>query len=209
GRWLLIIPPTLSTPGSGHELSKLQIWRWSTQNRTYESAGEELEIQRLRGSRIINFWSPESDQVVLINVRGTNETKCAFFEVEGNSFQERVDRSRQLTDAKIVALDFASSHSGIAAVCLEPPSPARNVSLFKFNEGYFEVVPMNGKVSIRLSEGFLPNAIAFGPGNDEITLTSWNSVRILNIPDGKVTAIPPPTFRDQFMRLVVGPGDSA
>ena len=68
---------------------------------------------------------------------------------------------------------------------------------------------MNGKDSIRLSEGFLPNGIAFGPGDDEITLTSWNSVRILNIRDGKVTPIPPPTFRDQFMRLVVGPGDYA
>ena len=68
---------------------------------------------------------------------------------------------------------------------------------------------LNGKDSIRLSEGFLPNGIAFGPGDDELTLTSWNSVRILNIRDGKVTPIPPPTFRDQFMRMVVGPGDSA
>src|SRR5439155_15366283 len=49
----------------------------------------------------------------------------------------------------------------------------------------------------------------FGPGNDEITLTSWNSVRILDFRDGKVTPISPPTFRDQFMRLVVGPGDFA
>ena len=68
---------------------------------------------------------------------------------------------------------------------------------------------MNGKDSIRLSEGFQPNGIAFGPGNDELTLTSWNGIRILNIRDGKVTPIPPPTFRDQFMRLVVGPGDFA
>ena len=28
----------------------------------------------------------------------------------------------------------------------------------------------------------------------------WNSVRILDLRDGKVTPIPPPTFRDQFMR---------
>jgi hypothetical protein len=34
-------------------------------------------------------------------------------------------------------------------------------------------------------------------------------VRTLNLRDGKVTPIPPPTFRDQFMRLVVGPGDYA
>jgi hypothetical protein len=58
-----------------------------------------------------------------------------------------------------------------------------------------------------LSDGFLPNGISFGPGNNEITLTSWNSVRTLNLLDGKVTPIPPPTFRDQFMRVFVGPGD--
>jgi len=48
-----------------------------------------------------------------------------------------------------------------------------------------------------------------GPSNDEITLTSWNSVRILNLLDGKVTPLHPPTFRDQSMRLVVGPGNVA
>jgi len=94
-------------------------------------------------------------------------------------------------------------------VSLEPAGPLRKVTLFSFSEEYLQVIPVNGKDSILLSEGFLPNGIAFGPGNDEITLTSWNSVRIINIRDGKVTPVPPPTFRDQFMRLVVGPGDFA
>jgi Novel STAND NTPase 1 len=229
GRWLLIIPPTLasaanvepvapsppqqragggSTPGSGLELSKLQIWRWSMQNRTYEPK-EDLEIQRLRGSRINFAWSNESDRLVIVNARGTNEAECAFFQVEG-TFRELVDRSRRLTDMKIVALAFAPYHSGIAAVSVDPEAPAlRKVTLFSFSGEYLQVFPVNGKDSIHLSEGFLPNGIAFGPGNDEITLTSGNSVRILNIRDGKVTPIPPPTFRDQFMRLVVGPGDFA
>ena len=111
---------------------------------------------------------------------------------------------------KIVALAFATYHSGIAAVSVDPDAPAlRKVTLFSFSGDYLQVIPMSGKDSIRLSEGFLPNGIAFGPGNDEITLTSWNSVRTLNLRDGKVTPIPPPTFRDQFMRLVVGPGDYA
>jgi hypothetical protein len=155
-------------------------------------------------------WSNESDRLVLINARGTNEAECAFFQVEG-TFRELVDRSRHLTDMKIVALAFAEYHSGMAAVSVDPKRPAlRKVTLFKFNEDYLEIIPVNGKEeSIRLSEGFLPNGIAFGPGDDEITLTSWNSVRILNILDGKVTPILPPTFRDQFMRLVVGPGDPA
>jgi len=110
---------------------------------------------------------------------------------------------------KIVALAFARYHSGIAAVSLEPTGPLRKVTLFSFSGEYLERFPVSGKDSILLSEGFLPDRIAFGPGNDEITLTSWNSVRILDLRDGKVTPIPPPTFRDQFMRLVVGPGDYA
>ena len=68
---------------------------------------------------------------------------------------------------------------------------------------------IHGKDSIRLSEGFQPNGVAFGPSNDQLTLTSWSGVRILDLRDGKLTPIPPPTFRDQFMRLVVGPGDYA
>ena len=230
GRWLLIIPPMLASaadgesavqgapsqgapaaPASaGHELCKIQIWLWSMQNRTYEPTGEDLEIQRLRGSRFNFAWSNESDRLVLVNARGTNEAECAFFQVEG-TFRELVDRSRRLTDMKIVALAFATYHSGIAAVSLEPAGPLRKVTLFSFSEDYLQVISVNGKDSILLPEGFLANGIAFGPGNDEITLTSWNSVRILNIRDGKVTAPPirPPTFRDQSVRLVVGPRDLA
>jgi hypothetical protein len=167
-----------------------------------------LEIQRLRGSRINFAWSNESDRLVLVNARGTNEAECAFFQVEG-TFRELVDKSKRLNDMKIVALAFATYHSGMAAVSLEPMGPLRRVTLFSFSEEFLQVFPVNGKASILLSDGFLPNGISFGPGNDQITLTSWNSVRILNIRDGKVTPIRPPTFRDQFMRLVVGPGDFA
>ena len=222
GRWLLIIPPTLASAtdgepsqgavppraSAGHELCKIQIWRWSMQNRTYESTGDDLEIQRLRNSRFNFAWSNESDRLVLVNARGTNEAECAFFQVEG-TFRELVDRSRRLNDMKVVALAFAKYHSGMAAVSLDPEASARRkVTLFSFTEDYLQVFAVNGKDSILLPDGFLANGISFGPGNDEITLTSWNSVRILNIRDGKVTAPPirPPTFRDQFMRLVVGPG---
>jgi hypothetical protein len=229
GRWLLIIPPTLafasdgesavqgpSPPGAlpahgsaGHESCKIQVWRWSLRNRTYESAGDDLEIQRLRGSRISFAWSIQSDRLVLVTARGTNEAECAFFQVEG-TFRELVNRSKQLTDRKIVALAFAEYHSGIAAVSLEPGGSLRNVTLFLFDEDYLQILPTyNGKASILLSEGFQPNGIAFGPGDNEITLTSWNSARILNLTDGKVTPIPPPTFRDQSIRIVFGPGDFA
>jgi hypothetical protein len=228
GRWLLIIPPTLapaaggdsaaqgpSPPGApparasvGYEPCKIQIWRWSMQNRTYESTGEDLEIQRLRGSRITFTWSDESDRLVLINARGTNEAECNFFQVEG-SFRELVDRSRQLTDTKIVALAFGLYQSGMAAVSLDPASSRRKVTLFSFAGDYRQLISINGKDSILLSDGFQPYSIAFGPGDNELTLMSWNSVRILDLRDGEVTAISPPTFRDQFMRIVVGPGDFA
>jgi hypothetical protein len=68
---------------------------------------------------------------------------------------------------------------------------------------------MNGQDSIWLSEGFQPNGVAFGPGNNQLTLTSWGGIRILDLPYGNITPVRPPTFRDQFMRIVVGPGDFA
>jgi hypothetical protein len=224
GQLLLIIPPTLASSAiasdaaqgglehgvrPGHELCKIQTWRWSMQNRTYESAGD-LVIQRLRGSRSSFTWSVESDRVVLINARGTNDAECAFFQVEGNTFRELVDRSRQLTDMKIVALAFAAYRTGIAAISVDSAAPAlRRISIIGADDLKVWSGAMKGQDSIPLSAGFQPNGIAFGPGNDEFTLTSWTGLRILNLRDGNVTPIPPPTFRDQFMRLALGPGDFA
>ena len=230
GQWLFIIAPTLasasnvdvapqgpqqiaqggSIAGSVDEPCKLQIWRWSLQKGTYESAGEDLEFQRFRGSRMINFvWSPESDRVVLINTR-LNEARCAFFEVKGNTFQQLLEQSKQLNNMKIVALAFAAYRTGIAAVSRDPAAPAfRKVSFISADD--LEMMPgaMGGQDSIWLSEGFQPNGIAFGPGNDQLTLTSWSGIRILDLLNGNVIPVPPPTFRDQFMRIVVGPGDFA
>ncbi len=245
GQWLLTIPPTLisaanaeasgqggpqhvgPTPpaGGGAEPCKLQTWRWSMQNRTYESVGEDLKIQRLRGSRMNFAWSNESDQVVLINARGSNEAEIFFFKIEGNTVRELIERSKELTGMKIVALAFAKRptperradsiaqyeyRSGIAAVSVDSASPVRRrVSFIDADD--LKLIPgaMQGQDSILLSEGFQPNGVAFGPGENQLTLTSWSGVRILNLVNGNVTPIPPPTFRDQFMRMVVGPGDFA
>jgi hypothetical protein len=247
GQWLLIIPPTLASAanaqaagqgalpqagpgrasGSGHEQCRVQTWRWSVQNRTYESVGDDLKIQRLRGSRNFNFaWSPESDRVVLINSRGTNEAECAFFELKGNTFQQLVEESNKLNSMRIMALAFAKRvtpetpqinsvpgyepRSGIAAVSMDSAAPPlRKVSFIGADDLQLLPNAMNGQDSIRLSEDFQPDGVAFGPGNDQLTLTGWNDVRILDLRDGTVTQVPRPTFRDQFMRLVVGPGDFA
>ena len=231
GQWLFIIAPTLTSAataeapaqgpvqqiaagggnaGSGRDACKLQVWRWSLEKGAYESAGEDLEFQRLRGSRVVNFaWSPESDRVVLINTR-LNEADCVFFEVKGSTFQQLVDQSTKLNSMKVVALAFAAYRTGIAAVHVDTAAPAlRRVSFVSADD--LEIMPgaMGGQDSIRLSEGFQPNGVAFGPGNDQLTLTSWSGIRTLNLPNGNVTPVPPPTFRDQFMRIVVGPGDFA
>jgi hypothetical protein len=39
----------------------------------------------------------------------------------------------------------------------------------------------------------------------DLTLTSWSGVRILDLRDGKVSQLGPPTFRDQFIRILPGP----
>jgi hypothetical protein len=231
GQWLFIIAPTLASAGnadaapqgppqqtsggggsagSGHDACKLQIWRWSLQKGTYESTGEDLEFQRLRGSRMITFaWSPESDRVVLINTR-LSEAECVFFEVKGNTFQQLLEQSNKLNSMKIVALGFAAYRTGIAAVSVDPAAPALRKVSFISADG-LQIMPnaMGGQDSIWLSEGFQPNGIAFGPGNDQLTLTSWSGIRILDLLNGNVIPVPPPTFRDQFMRIVVGPGDFA
>jgi hypothetical protein len=211
--------------GSSHEACKLQVWHWSPQRRAYESLGGDLDFYRLRGSRMITFvWSNESDRVVLINTR-LNEAECTLFQVKGNTFQQLYDDSNKLNALKIVALAFAKrinaereaapvpgyeNRPGIAIVSVDKAAPAfRNVSFIDADD--LEILPnvMQGRDSIRLAEGFQPNGIGFGPGNNQLTLTSYSGIRILNLVDGNVTPVPPPTFRDQFMRIVVGPGDFA
>jgi hypothetical protein len=231
GQWLFIIAPTLASAvtaeapaqgplqqiagggaggsaGTGRDTCKLQVWRWSLEKGAYESAGEDLEFQRLRGSRVVNFvWSPESDRVVLINTR-LNEVDCVFFEEKGSTFQQLVEQSEKLNSMKVVAFAFAAYRTGIAAVSVDPAAPAlRRVSFLGADDLQIMPAAMGGQDSIRLSEGFQPNGVAFGPGNDQLTLTSWSGIRTLNLPNGNVTPVPPPTFRDQFMRIVVGPGD--
>ena len=167
-----------------------------------------MEFHRLPGSRAVNFaWSPESDRVVLINMR-LNDTECVFFELRGNTFQQLPEESKKLNNMNIVALAFAAYRTGIAAVSVDPAArSARKVTIIGADDLQTMPVVMGGQNSIRLSEGFQPNDVDFGPGNDQLTLTSWSGIRILNLLNGNVIPVPPPTFRDQFMRIVVGPGD--
>jgi hypothetical protein len=192
--------------GSGDETCKLQVWRWSLREGKYKRAGEELDFHRFPGSRVINFvWSPESDRLVLINTR-LNETKCTFFEVKGDTLEPLPEQSNKLNSMKIVALAFAQYRTGIATISVDPVNPAlRNVSWIDADD--FQWIP--GTNSIRLSEDFQPNGIVSGPGDNQFTLTSWSGIRKLDMRSGGLTPVPPPTFRDQFMRIVIGPGDYA
>jgi hypothetical protein len=225
GRWLLTIPPTSvsaetadaaaqggpqqRTPAGradgGLEPCNVQIWRWSAQKRTYESVGADFKIQRFPGSLMMNFtWSDDSDQVVLISRQsGAYNAKCNLFRVEGNSVEEIPNGSEQLTGLKIVAIAFSPDRSRVAGVSSE-----RKILLIRWDD--FQVIP-SALDATRLPEGFQPIAIAFGPADNELTLTSWGGIRILNIRDGKlrVPSHPQRTFRDQFMRMVIGSGDFA
>ncbi len=195
-------PP--SDASSGGETCSVQTWRWSDQNRTYKSAGEDLEVQRFPRSPITNFtWSGDSHQVVLIGRQsGGVNPECHLFKLDENGIRELADRSAKLTEMKIVAIAFSPDHSRIAAVSSE-----RKVTLIRQDD--FQVIPNNALNP--LPEGFQPNGVVFAPSDDELTLTSWGSVRILNIHDGnlRVPIRRQRTFRDQFMRMVVGPDVSA
>jgi hypothetical protein len=221
GQWLLIIPPIFTSAAiaevaaqdaprqrappayasGGHEPCKVQAWRWVAQKRTYEFRSD-LGIQRLPGSWTNFAWSANSDSVVLIWQSGA-KAECEFFQVEGSSVKEIPGRSAQLTGMKIAAIAFSADRSRVAAVSSE-----RKVMLVGWEN--LQVIPnaLNGQDWIQLPEGFQPTGVAFGPSDDELTLTSWRGIRLLNIRDGKIVPIPPPTFRDQGMRMVVGPGDS-
>jgi hypothetical protein len=223
GQWLLIIPPTLASAAiaeaaaqgaaqhggppsdvsSGQESCNLGTWQWTPQNHTYEPAGVDLKIQPFPRSLITNFtWSGDSHQVVLIGRQsGGANPECKFFQVDENSVKEIPDRSAQLTRMKIVAVAFSADLARIAAVSSEC-----KITLIRRDD--FQVI---SNVPNPLPEGIQPNAIVFGPGDEELTLIGWGGIGIVNIRNGD-TREPirsQRTFRDQFMRMVVRPGDSA
>jgi len=206
---------------TGYDNCSLQIWRWSREKRKYESAGEHLDFRRLRGSRMINFsWSPESDRVVLVNT-SRNEVECTFFKLKGNTFERLFDESNKLKSMNVVALAFTARHTkdvqadsipgyegrnAIAAVLVDPETRTK-CWVKVIDADNFTVISeaINGEDSKLLSPGFQPNSVAFGPANDQLTLTSWTGVQTLDLRDGDTKTFSPPTFRDQFMRIVAGP----
>ena len=147
-------------------------------------------------------WSNDSNRVVLTDWRG-NEAECHLFEA-GDKPVKLSERSAQLNGMKIVAIAFSPDGSRVAAVSSE-----RKVMLLGWQNLQVISKSLNGQDSIRLPEGFQPNGVAFGPGDDQLTLTSWSGIRILDLRDGHLTPVPPPTVRDQFMHIVFGPGDHA
>ena len=216
GQWLLIILPRLTSgataetaaqnvpqqralptqASTAHEPCKLQAWQWTAENGTYERRSES-ELRRLPGSWTNFTWSNESDCVALINWQSGTNIEWELFRVKGSNLDKIPVQSTPLNGAKIMALAFSPDRSRIAAV-----SSDRKVLLIDRND-------FQTKASIPLPEDFLPNGVAFGPGDNQLTLTSWRSgIRLLDIRDGKIVrTIFPPTFRDQGMRMVVGPGD--
>jgi len=123
-----------------------------------------LEIQPFPRSLITNFtWSGDSHQVVLIGRQsGGANPECKFFQVDGNSVNEVPDRSAQLTRMKIVAVAFSPDLARIAAVSSE-----RKITLIRRDD--FQVI---SNVKNPLPKGLQPNAIVFGPGDEELTLIS-------------------------------------
>ena len=223
GQWLLVIPATLSSAAyavapqgagsqgpsqtqdtSGPKAGTLVIRRWSPAKGTYESSGKDLKIERLGSSRTTFAWSPESDRVVLVNWR-SNQTQCNFLQIRADGIEEQSDWSGQLTVKKITAASFSSDGKRLATVSSE-----RRVAFLSTED--LSVIPgaLAGEDSYLLPEGFQPNSVIFGPDDDELTLMSWTGVRVLNIHNRQPPKpLPQPTFRDQSMRMVIGPGDSA
>jgi hypothetical protein len=170
---------------------------------------------------MINFsWSPESDRVVLVNT-SRNEVECTFFELKGNTFERLFDQSSKLKSMGVVALAFTARHTrdvpaesipgyegrnAIAAVLVDSANRAQcRVQVIDADNFTLISEAISGKDSKLLSSGFQPNSVAFGPANDQLTLTSWSGIQTLDLRDGETKMFSPPTFRDQFMRIVAGP----
>jgi hypothetical protein len=116
-----------------------------------------------------------------------------------------------LTARKITTVAFREDQH-IAVVAPQDTNPAhasdRVVSLLSGENLEVVAAIFGGGDSYALPTAFQPNGAVFGPKDDELTLMSWSGARTLSLQNPpKLTPVPQPTFRDQFVRVVPGPGD--
>ena len=221
GQWLLVLLPAVAPagsappdgPGSEQNLRsiprdeqgqrrELGAWRWSSQNRKFESTGAPLSIEWLSAARATFVWSNRSDKVVLTHSI-QDATRSVFLELGGREVRERKEWSDRLNQPpQVSVLAFNSDDTRIASI-------SADWRVMLLDAATLSIIPsaIAGEDEFQLPKGFQPNSVIFGPKEDELTLMSWRGARVLNLQTRKLVAVPA-TFRDQSIRRVVGRGNA-
>ncbi|HEY4272176.1 MAG TPA: hypothetical protein VGM65_09240 [Candidatus Udaeobacter sp.] len=218
-RWLFVLLPTVVSsqnaygsadeqaqstappPPAGREKVKVRVWRWSTEARRY-TAGPERDLSLMSSSRTTLTWNERAQDLLLINARSDQPPESHLFHVTSEGVAELTDTSAELSRRKVVAagvspdgerLAIGSSNGVVALLSAVDYQPV--------SEG------VEGKDLFHAPNGFPIIAVNFGPGEHELALSSWTGLRTLNMASGERIAFESPTFRDQFIRRVLGPGN--
>jgi hypothetical protein len=217
GQWLAVIPPVLASGtvggdpsqsaeqgfyspkgSSGTESRSLQLWQRSANN-LYEVVTPGLTFERFTSARTNLAWSPDSRRLILTTSRG-NESQCKVLHISRDGVNENPEQSQILTSLKVATVAFDESGSTLAVVSVD-----RVIRLLQ--AATLDVIPaaLGGQNTISFTDAFQATSLAFGPKPTELTLMSWAGMRSLALPTGVLITHKPPTFRDTFMRLTVGP----
>ena len=218
-RWLFVLLPTgvssqnaygsadeqaqstAPPPPAGRVKVKLKVWRWSTEARRYKPAGPERDFSLMSSSRTTLTWNERGQDVLLINARSDQPPESHLFRVTPEGVAELTDTSAELSHRKVVAAGVSPDGERLAIA-----SSNGVVALLRAADYQPVSGGVEGKDLFPAPGGFPIIAVNFGPGEHELALSSWTGLRTLNMASGERIAFEPPTFRDQSIRRVLGPG---
>jgi hypothetical protein len=198
---------TSSAPASSSRNSaKIRFWGWSPQSGTYQRAGSDVDLPLPPSptSRTTLTWNERAQHVIVMNVRYSDrlQAECHVFRVARDGASELREISEQLTGRNVVAAG-ASPDAGVLALGFVDGS----VALVSPDNYQAIGKGADSGATFQMRDGFRPTGITFGPGEKELTLSSWNAMRTLKTTNGEVRLFRAPTFRDKLLiRRVVSSG---
>ncbi len=180
---------------------RAEIRRWLPEKQGYDQNAQPIDLE---GSSPYYFatWSADAGNLVVITSTRDYKPICQVLRVDtdGKTYLKDDVASKQLKNDGVIAIAFSRDVSGkIVAIC--------SGNKLQFYDANFQPVAHAVSDQSELSRIPAPARIAFGPGENEITLATWNAgVWRINTDTGHCDLIRGQSFRDQKILLTTARG---
>jgi hypothetical protein len=182
---------------------RAEIRRWLPEKQVYDQNAQPIDLE---GSSTYYFatWSADAGHLVVITSTRDYKPICQVLRIDtdGRAYLKDDVASKQLNKDGVIAIAFSRDVSGqIAAIS--------SGNKLQFYDANFQPVAHAVSNQSELRRIPPPVRIAYGPSENEITLSTWGAgVWRFNMATGRCDPIRGQSFRDQMLRLTTARGDT-